>query len=399
MAKKKTTEEVRDDLASSLAESLNKKFKDVGHKIAYFIDTEKDNPTNIKDWISTGSDILDLAISNRPNGGMPVGRIVEITGLEGSGKSLMCAHIIAETQRRGGIGIYIDTEHAMDESFMTAIGVDFSKLLYIPMSKLEDIFNTVDIVITKIRADHKDKPVTIVIDSIMGAKTEQEDSADYTKDGYATGKAIILSKAMRKITELISYEKILFVCTNQLRTILNAMAFAEKYTTSGGKALGFHSSVRLRLSAVGKIKADVNGVDTVVGMKTKVVVTKNRMGPPHKVINFDIYFDSGIDNYGGWLGVLKAYKIVSQGGAYYTYQPAVGDEVRFMQKDFVQLITDRPEIKQELYDKICENYIMKYDQAVHGTDSIKIVGMNDESDEIETANQLDGGVVTDENDG
>ena len=170
-------------------------------------------------------------------------------------------------------------------------------------------------------------------------------------------------------------------------------------TTSGGKALGFHSSVRLRLSAVGKIKADVNGVDTVVGMKTKVVVTKNRMGPPHKVINFDIYFDSGIDNYGGWLGVLKAYKIVSQGGAYYTYQPAVGDEVRFMQKDFVQLITDRPEIKQELYDKICENYIMKYDQAVHGTDSIKIVGMNDESDEIETANQLDGGVVTDENDG
>ena len=369
---------------------MNKKFKDAGHKVAYFIDTEKANPTNIKDWISTGSDILDLAISNRPHGGLPAGRICEFQGLEAAGKSLLCAHIIAETQKKGGIGIYIDTEHAMDESFMAAIGVDFSKLLYIPMSKIEDVFDTVDTVITKIRADHKEKPVTIVIDSIMGAKTEQEDAADYTKDGYATGKAIILSKAMRKITELISRERILFICTNQLRTILNAMPFGEKWTSSGGKALGFHSSVRLRLSAVGKIKAEVNGVETVVGMKTRVVVTKNRMGPPHKSVNFDIYFDSGIDNYGGWFGVLKAYKIIQQTGAWCTYTTNAGDEIKFQAKEFAEKIISDTNIKNEVYDKICDNYIMKYNPSVHGTGSIRVVGVDDEHDEAATANQLDG---------
>jgi recombination protein RecA len=390
MAKKKDAQGVQDDLAGILAESLNKKFKDEGHKVAYFIDSERDNPANVKQWVSTGCDMLDLAIANRPNGGLPAGKIVEVQGLEGAGKSLLCAHIMAETQKLGGVVVYIDTEHAMDETFFHAIGIDFSKFLYIPISKLEDVFGAAEEVITKVRSGNKDVPVTIVIDSIMGAKTQQEDEAEFGKDGYATQKAIIMSKAMRKITDLISWEKILFICTNQLRIKMNAM-FGDPYTTSGGKALGFHASVRLRVKSMGKIKGKVNGVEQIVGMKTQVQVVKNRLGPPHKVINYDIYFDSGIDNVGGWLGVLKAYKIVKVAGSWLKYTTDAGEEISFQAKDFDEKVMQNETVKQELYDKICEQFIMKYQPRIHGES--ELVDLGDESAIADLANQFDGGVV------
>jgi recombination protein RecA len=391
--KKKNTEEVQEDLASILADSLNKKFKDDGHKVAYFIDTEKDNPANIKQWVSTGCDMLDLAISNRANGGLPSGKIVEIQGLEGAGKSLLAAHVMAETQKLGGVVVYIDTEHAMDETFFTAIGIDFNKFLYLPISKLEDVFGAAEEVITNVRKGNKDVPVTIVIDSIMGAKTQQEDDAEFGKDGYATQKAIIMSKAMRKMTDLISWEKVLLVCTNQLRVKMNAM-FGDPYTTSGGKALGFHASVRLRIKSMGKIKGKVNGVEQIVGMKTQVQVVKNRLGPPHKVINYDIYFDSGIDNVGGWLGVLKAYKIVKTAGAWLKYTSDAGEEFSFQAKDFEEQIMSNETVKQELYDKICEKFIMSYQPRVHGES--ELVDLGDENAIANLAQQFDGGVTTDD---
>ncbi len=136
MAKKVTTD--RDSLASVLADSLNKKFKD--YKVAYFLDGSEDTPTDLTEWISTGSSMLDIAISNRPNGGIPVGRITEITGLEGSGKSLMAAHILANTQKQGGMAVYIDTENAMNEEFARAVGIDIKNMLYIQLETIEEIF-------------------------------------------------------------------------------------------------------------------------------------------------------------------------------------------------------------------------------------------------------------------
>ena len=123
MAKKITKE---DDLASLLAESLNKKAKD--QKVAFFLDGG-DSPTDVSDWVSSGASMLDVAISNRPYGGFPVGRIAEITGLEQSGKSLVSAHLLAETQKKGGVAVLIDTENAVSREFLEVIGVDVSKLL------------------------------------------------------------------------------------------------------------------------------------------------------------------------------------------------------------------------------------------------------------------------------
>ena len=147
MAKKKV--EVRDDLANVLATSLNKQFK--GYKVAYFLDGSEETPTDLTDFISTGSATLDLAISNRKNGGIPVGRITELTGLEASGKSLLAGHILANTQKKGGLAVFIDTENACNEEFLRCIGVDVAEMLYIQLETIEDIFEVIENIIAKTR--------------------------------------------------------------------------------------------------------------------------------------------------------------------------------------------------------------------------------------------------------
>jgi len=347
-------------LTDELAESLNKKFSKEYSQVAYFLNGGDESPTDVTSWVSTGCTPLDLAISNRPNGGLPVGKIVEITGLEQSGKSLLAAHVIASTQKQDGIAVYIDTEAALDAQFLTAIGVDVDKMLYIPLDTVEDAFEAMEDIIVKIREKQKDKLVTIVFDSVAAATTKIESAADYEKDGYATAKAIIMSKSMRKITNLIGKQKILCVFTNQLRQKLNAMPFGDQYTTSGGKALQFHSSVRLRLKGVGKIKEKVNGIEMVVGQEVECEVVKNRLGPPNRKVRYNVFYDSGIDDAYGTLKLLKEYKIVKQGGAYYSYTTAGGDELSFLAREFKDLLESHPTAREELYEKLCDKYIMKY---------------------------------------
>jgi recombination protein RecA len=369
MAKKK--DELQDSLASVIAESINKQFKGQNYKTAFFLEGDDDSPSNVKEWISSGCSMLDLAVSNRPHGGFPVGRITEITGLEASGKSLLAAHTLAETQKKGGLAVYIDTESATSAEFLQAIGVDLSKMLYVPLETIEEIFETIETIVENVRKSDKNRLVTIVVDSIMGASTKQEMAAEYDKDGYATSKSIILSKAMRKVTNWIARERICLIFTNQLRTKMGVM-FGDPYTTAGGKAIPFHASVRLRLKQVGQIKAKINGSDQAVGIKTRVTVIKNRMGPPLRSIDYDIYFDSGIDNYGGWLDVMKDFKLVKQAGAWYEYvdiDASTGEvlnEFKFQSKEFVDKVLSDLGVKERMYQRICDAYIFKYQAGVDG---------------------------------
>ena len=367
------------DLAEVLAESLNKQSKD--KQVAFFLDSDN-VPTNIAGWVSTGSAMLDVAISNRPYGGFPVGRIIEVTGLEQSGKSLLSSHVLAQTQKKGGMAVYIDTETSVSQDFLTAIGVDISKLLYISADSVEDIFAYIETIIEKVRASSKDKMVTILVDSLAAASTLTELQADYGKDGYATDKAIIISKAMRKITNMIGREKITLIFTNQLRQKMNAMPFSDPWTTSGGKAMAFHASVRVRLKSIGTIKAKVNGQDRVMGIKVRAQVVKNRLGPPLRAADFDIYFDSGIDDYGSWLSVAKDNKIVSQGGAWYTYiNDETGEEIKFQSKEWNDILEGDAELKKQIYQKICESTILQYKKGPRELEEViidtEIPGEND----------------------
>jgi len=357
--------EMEDVLANDIITGVNTALKGNAHQSAYYLSDPSIN-ADVKYWVSTGCSILDLAISNRPNGGFPVGRISEVTGLEQSGKSLLAAHALASTQKMGGLAILIDTEAAISKEYMSAIGIDIDKLLYLPLETMEDIFEAIETIITKVRQKQKDKIVTIVVDSVMGASTKQELEAGFDKDGYATSKSIIISKGMRKLTNLISRQHICLIFTNQLRVKMNVIGFADPYTTSGGKALAFHSSVRLRLKSLGQIKSKVKGIEITVGGKTECIVQKNRMGPPLRKVQYDIYFESGIDNYGSWLMALKNYNLVQLNGAVYSFDYCFDkttgetEELRFQSKNFKDLLDARPELKEEIYEMICDKYVMEY---------------------------------------
>ena len=345
----------RDELAGVLAETLNKQFKDM--KVAYFLDGSDTTPTDIKDFVSTGSTMLDLAISNKPNGGIAVGRITELNGLESSGKSLLGAHILAETQRKGGVAVYIDTETSVSTEFLGAIGVDVESMLYLHLETVEDIFQAVEEIVAKVRESDKDRLVTILVDSLAAATTKVELEADFDKDGWATAKAIIISKAMRKITQMIGRQKVALVFTNQLRQKLGVM-FGDPWTTSGGKALPFHASTRIRLKNTGQIK---DTKKNTIGIKMRAQVIKNRLGPPMRHADFNLYFETGIDNEGSWLTVLKDHKLVKQGGAWYTMLNHKGEELKFQSKDWSEQLKDE-KFKEHCYNLICGKVILKYEK-------------------------------------
>ena len=369
----------RDALAEKLQKALNSRRKD-GIKTAFFLD-EADDPSTIVDWVSTGSTMADLAISNRPNGGLPVGRIVEINGLESTGKSMLSAHIISETQKRGGMAVLMDAENSAAPEFWSSLGVDIPNLLYVQCDTIEDIFQSLESIIGEARKDSKDRLLTVIVDSIAGAPTAKELEADHGIDGYNTGKAIIVSKAMRKIVGLIGRQRILPVFTNQLRMNLNAMAFGDKYIVPGGKGLAYAASVRLRLSKIGAIK---NSDKIVIGNTIQLQVQKNRCGPPMRTATFDVHFDSGIQDLSSWLDFMKDNGIITGTRAGYTFKSKSDGEVKFNADRFVELINTTPSFKDEVYSAICDKHIMKYrlPNTKIEEDVIKTDGDEDEKPEI-----------------
>tara|TARA_Y100000310_G_scaffold238163_1_gene241521 strand:+ start:6127 stop:7230 length:1104 start_codon:yes stop_codon:yes gene_type:complete len=355
----------KDKLANVIADELNKQFKD--HQVAYFLGDSADSPTDVTEWISSGSSILDLAIANRPNAGIAVGKITEINGLEGSGKSLVGAHALASTQKKDGLAVYIDTESSVSQEFLEAIGIDVSKMLYIQLETVEEIFEAIEHIVTKIRESDRDKIVTILVDSLAAASTKIEMDADFNKDGWATSKAIITSKAMRKITQMIARQKVALIFTNQLRQKLGVM-FGDPWTTSGGKALPFHASTRIRLKNAGQIKDKKNNT---IGIKIKAQVIKNRLGPPLRTAEFYLYFDQGISDYDSWLNVMKDHKVVKVSGAWYTWKnEETGEELKFQAKTFAEKLEKDPELKATVYKLICDKVILQYQSNKLGLDDI-----------------------------
>lgn len=393
-------------ISDELVSSLNTQFKQNVDKAAFYL-SDPNLGAEVTDWVSTGSDMLDIAISNRKYGGYPVGRITELTGLEASGKSLLAAYALSNTQKKGGIAVYIDTEAAVSRDYLTAIGVDVDKLIYLQLDALEHIFASIDKIISNVRTADKKVPLTIVVDSVMGATTLKESESDWSKDGYATDKAIILSKAMRKLPITVSKQNVCLIFTNQLRTNLG-VTFGEKFTTSGGKAIAFSSSVRIRLTDAGKIKAPVNGIDEVVGNTTRAKIIKNRLGPPQKTIDYNIYYKSGIDNYGSWLEILKKFKLATSGISWtfkLEYESSkTGQLIKFTDeivnpstgelkkptdegfkcksKDFAAYMELNPSLRNYFYDAICDNFIMDYD--IHKDFSIEDIKIDSEFENEES---------------
>lgn len=377
MARKKAENEQPEEPSqdvSKILRTLRDSFnKDRGEedKVAWNLATDLDNPTDVKNFISTGSTLLDYVISNRRNGGIPEGKIIEIQGEEASGKSLLAAHIIANTQARGGVAVYIDTENALNPNFFRQIGVDMSRLLYLQPGTIEACFETVERCISVVRAKNTKAPFVIVWDSIAATPPQAEIEGDYDPNSRIGLMAKALAKGMRKLTNTIGHEAVTMVFTNQLK-MRPGVTYGDPFVTPGGKAVPYHASVRIRLTGSTKLKDPKTG--EVFAIKTAGKCMKSRLGPPHRKCTFQIHFSSGIDDIGSWRDFLHERKMIEKKNGYmYMYDVPAEDEevtdqktgeitikqntgllpeIKFRESEWHDMIMTRPKFKEYVLSTI-----------------------------------------------
>ncbi len=271
--------------------------------------TKDDSPTFVKDFISTGNLLLDYIAANRKGGGVPCGKITELQGEEASGKSLICAHIIANTQKKGGIAVYLDSENASNPDFMKRIGVDLAALIYVQPGTIEKAFETIEAVIKTMRAKNSLVPITILWDSVGNTPPQAEIEGDYDPNSRMGLGAKAMAKGLRKLTGLIGSEQITVVLTNPLKYSMGGNGYGDPFITPYGKAVPYHSSLRIRLTSSTKLKDKLN---VVFGISTNARIIKSRLGPGHRSVKFDIHFDHGIDDEASWFNALHDAELIEK---------------------------------------------------------------------------------------
>jgi recombination protein RecA len=255
--------------------------------------------------IPTGSLSLDLALGV---GGVPRGRVTEIYGPEGSGKTTVCQHIVAEAQRMGGVAAFIDMEHALDPVYAAHCGVDVDELY---ISQPDTGEQALEIAEALVRSGAVD---VIVVDSVAALVPRAEIEGDMG-DSHPGLQARLMSQALRKLSGAIKSSNTAMVFTNQLRHKIGVM-FGSPETTSGGMALKFYASVRLDIRRIQAIKA---GGD-VIGNRTRVRVKKNKVAPPFRECEFDIMYDEGISKEGDVLDLGVERDLITKRGSFYYYK-------------------------------------------------------------------------------
>jgi len=286
--------------------------------------------------ISTSSISLDSALGV---GGIPRGRVIEIYGQESSGKTTVALHVVAQAQKKGGIAAFIDAEHALDPDYAKRIGVNVDELL---ISQPDSAEQALQIVETLARSGEVD---VIVVDSVA-ALTPKAEVAGEIGELQIGLQARIMSAALRKLSALLSKTKTSVVFLNQTRMKIGVM-FGNPETTPGGMALKFYSSVRLELRRSAKIKQG----DEIIGSRVRAKVVKNKVAPPFKTTELDIYYNEGISWIADLINTGLKKGIISKSGSWYQYgQTRLGQGTEGA-KTFLK---DNPNIVKELKKAIIE---------------------------------------------
>ncbi len=289
---------------------------------------------------------LDIAVGI---GGLPRGRVMEIYGPESSGKTTVALHVIAETQKNGGIAAFIDAEHALDPVYAGKLGVNLADLFVSQPDSGEQALEIADMLISSGSID------VVVIDSVAALvpKAEIEGEMGGTHVGL---QARLMSQALRKLTATVNKTRTLVIFINQLREKIGT-SYGNPETTTGGRALKFYSSVRLEVRKI----EDIKDGSEKIGSKTRIKVTKNKVAPPFKQFEVDLYYGEGFPKEACLIDLGEQYKVLNKSGAWYSF-----GETRLGQgRDNVrQFLRGNPEIYAEIEGKIKESLSPVKDNVV-----------------------------------
>ena len=295
-----------------------------------------DNQCEDVNVIPTGSIGLNIALGV---GGYPRGRIIEIYGPESSGKTTLAIHAIAEAQKAGGIAAIIDAEHAFDRFYAEKLGVDVNNLLISQPDSGEQALEIADQLIRSSAID------IIVVDSVAALTPQKEIEGDMG-DAMMGLQARLMSQALRKLTAIVNKSKCIIVFINQIRMKIGVM-FGNPETTTGGNALKFYSSVRLEIRRIESI--DGKGEEDAIGNRVRVKVVKNKVAPPFRKVELDIYFGKGISATASLLDSAVKHGIIDKRGAWYTR----GDEkVGQGKENAINFLNQNPEYAKQIEAQI-----------------------------------------------
>src|SRR5690242_19754103 len=280
--------------------------------------------------ISTGSISVDAALGI---GGFPRGRISEIFGPESSGKTTVALQVVAEAQKAGGMGAYIDVEHALDPVYARKLGVDVDNLLVSQPDYGEQALEITNALINSNSID------VLVVDSVAALVPKAELDGEMG-DSFMGVHARLMSQAMRKLTGIVSKSNTCLIFINQIREKIGVM-FGNPETTTGGRALKFYSSVRADIRRIAAIKDG----EAVVGNRTKIKIVKNKMAPPFREAEFDIIYGEGISKEGDLIDLGVAQNLVEKSGAWYSYK---GERIGQGRENARQFLKDNGDVKKKI---------------------------------------------------
>ena len=308
--------------------------------------------------ISTGCISLDIALGI---GGIPKGRVTEIYGPESSGKTTLCQHIVAESQKVGGVCAFIDMEHALDPSYAAKVGVDIENMYISQPDTGEQALEIADSLV-------RSGAIDVIVDDSVAAVVPRAELEGDMGDATMGNQARLMSQALRKLSGAIKQSNTAMVFTNQLRQKIGVM-FGNPETTTGGQALKYYSSVRLDVRRLQAIKSG----QQIVGNRVRVRVTKNKVAPPFRQTEFDIMYDQGISKAGDLLDLGVEHEVIDKRGAFYSF-----DDTRLGQ--------GRENAKQYLSDNM--------DMAVEIEKSVRaiaapenVINGNDDSESVNSSNE------------
>ena len=284
--------------------------------------------------ISSGSIGTDAALGI---GGYPRGRVVEIFGPESSGKTTLALHAIAEAQKQGGTAAFIDAEHAMDADYSRNLGVDIDALLVSQPDSGEQALEIGEMLVRSGAVD------ILVVDSVAALVPSAELEGEMG-DSFVGLHARLMSKAMRKLTAIVSKSNTCLIFINQIREKIGVM-FGSPETTTGGRALKFYASVRVDIRRIGAIKEG----EQTIGSRTRAKIVKNKMAPPFRQAEFDIMFGQGVSKTGEILDLGVSSRVIEKSGSWFSYS---GERLGQGRENSKQFLLENPDIAAEIEEKI-----------------------------------------------